>query len=170
MDNVFRKIGGGGDQWGWFFSDPEVGGRSFFLSHWKTFLINVIKKGCFHEKQLNLGIYKIWAQGEVKLLCTRGVEFFHSHEIFFNPAPVLNSDSLTAKRGQMFLESHRKGVNLNYDFRTITSTQSLPFIKGGGGVKGCTHILPRVNSRLCQCLQKWVPSDKWQTLCAPPPT
>ncbi len=35
----------------------------FFMPHSQTLLINVIKR-LFHEKQLNLGVYKICAEGE----------------------------------------------------------------------------------------------------------
>ncbi len=65
--------------WGSYFFRPwRVGGEFVFMPYWQTLLISVIKD-CFHEKQLNFGIYKIWARGggvEFVLHDQRGVGFF----------------------------------------------------------------------------------------------
>ncbi len=39
-----------------YFSDHEGKVENLFMPHWQTFIINVIKKSYFHEKQLNWGI------------------------------------------------------------------------------------------------------------------
>ncbi len=42
----------------WNFWGTRGGGWIFFMPHWQ-----ILQKGCFYEKQLNLGIYRTWALG-----------------------------------------------------------------------------------------------------------